>query len=344
MEVEKNVETRRTDGSGLIIKAAAFVIVIAGLKAASTIVIPVLLSVFIAIISAPALFWLVEKKVPKFLAFTIVVGVVILVLSLFGMVISSSAGDFIHSLPEHQDKLRLVTEKIAKFAENHGMPLSTDTILNHVDPSMALGLTGRMLGSIGGLLSNALLIFLTVGFMMFEASSFPRKLAAVSFDVSDGNQPARLFLTKVKKYLAIKTTTSFATGLLVFIFLKIIGLDYPLLWGLLAFALNFIPSIGSIIAAVPPVLLALVQLNWEYAAAIAVMYIVVNSVIGNYIEPKYMGKGLGLSPLVVFLSLLFWGWVLGPVGMFLSVPLTMTAKIACDSFEDTKWIGVFLGP
>jgi predicted PurR-regulated permease PerM len=112
----------------------------------------------------------------------------------------------------------------------------------------------------------------------------------------------------------------------------------------LAFALNFIPSIGSIIAAVPPILLALVQLDWKSALGIAVMYVVVNSVIGNVIEPKYMGKGLGLSPLVVFLSLLFWGWVLGPVGMFLSVPLTMTAKIACDSFEDTKWIGVFLGP
>jgi predicted PurR-regulated permease PerM len=341
---ETNLETKKRDGSGLIIKAAAFVIVIAGLKAASTIVIPVLLSIFIAIISAPVLFWLVEKKVPKFAAFLIVVISVLFVMTLFGMVISSSAGDFIHDLPEYQEKLHVVTEKIAKFAESHGMPISTATLLKHIDPSMALGLTGKMLGGIGGLLSNALLIFLTVGFMMFEASSFPRKLAAVSFDISDDDQPISQFLENVKKYLAIKTATSFATGLLLFLVLQLIGLDYPLLWGLLAFGLNFIPSVGSILAAIPPVLLALVQFDWRYATGIAILYIIVNSLIGNYIEPKYMGKGLGLSPLVVFLSLLFWGWVLGPVGMFLSVPLTMTAKIACDSFEDTKWIGVFLGP
>ena len=339
-----DTKTNETSGGSLLIKAAAFVIVIAGLKYSATLVVPVLLSVFIAIISAPTLFWLVEKRVPKSAAFLIVAGVVVVVLGLFGMVISSSAGDFIHSIPEYQEQLRGVTLKVANFAKEHGMPLSTSKMLEYVDPSMALGLTGKMLGGIGGLLSSAFLIFLTVGFMMFEASSFPRKLASVSFDMTDESQPVSKFLVNVKKYLAIKTATSFGTGFIVFIFLQFIGLDYPLLWGLLAFALNFIPSIGSIIAAVPPVLLALVQLDWKHAVAIAAMYLVVNSVIGNLIEPKYMGKGLGLSPLVVFLSLLFWGWVLGPVGMFLSVPLTMTAKIACDSFKDTKWIGVFLGP
>ena len=344
MAVSKESTNARSDGGGLIIKIAAFVVVIAGLKNAAPIVIPVLLSVFIAIISAPALFWLEKKKVPRALAFIMVSGLVVIALTLFGMIISSSAGDFIHSLPDYQDQLRGVTVEVANFAKKQGIPLSTSKVLEYVDPGMALGLTGKMLGGIGGLLSNALLIFLTVGFMMFEASSFPRKLAAVSFDTSDENQPVSKFLENVKKYLAIKTGTSFATGLFVFVFLKFTGLDYPLLWGLLAFVLNFIPSIGSIIAAVPPILLALVQLDWKHALAIALMYLVVNSVIGNLIEPKYMGKGLGLSPLVVFLSLLFWGWVLGPVGMFLSVPLTMTAKIACDSFEDTKWIGVFLGP
>jgi predicted PurR-regulated permease PerM len=344
MSTEKIESVSRADGGALITKLASFVILIAGLKAASTLVVPVLLSVFIAIISAPALFWLVGKRVPKALAFLVVAAVVVVVLALFGMVISSSASDFIHRIPEYQEQLRGVTMKVAEFAKERGIPLSTSKMLEYIDPSMALGLTGKMLGGIGGLLSSAFLIFLTVGFMMFEASSFPRKLAAVSFDMSDENQPISKFLENVKKYLAIKTATSFSTGLIVFLCLDFFGLDYPLLWGLLAFALNFIPSIGSIIAAVPPILLALVQLDWKSALGIAVMYVVVNSVIGNVIEPKYMGKGLGLSPLVVFLSLLFWGWVLGPVGMFLSVPLTMTAKIACDSFEDTKWIGVFLGP
>jgi predicted PurR-regulated permease PerM len=149
---------------------------------------------------------------------------------------------------------------------------------------------------------------------------------------------------KINRYLAIKTMTSLATGIIVAIVLGIMGVDFPMLWGLLAFLLNFIPTIGSIIAAVPPVLLAMVQFNQGMAVGVAVLYTAVNMIIGNFLEPRFMGKGLGLSPLVVFLSLLFWGWLLGTIGMFLSVPLTMTVKIICDTRDDTKWVGVLLGP
>ena len=118
--------------------------------------------------------------------------------------------------------------------------------------------------------------------------------------------------------------------------------DYPLLWGLLAFLLNYIPNLGSIIAAVPTVLLTLVQLGWSAALIVFAGYSVVNVVIGSFIEPRFMGKGLGLSTLVVFLSLVFWGWVLGPVGMLLSVPLTMTLKIALESSEENRWLAKLL--
>jgi AI-2 transport protein TqsA len=117
-----------------------------------------------------------------------------------------------------------------------------------------------------------------------------------------------------------------------------------MLWGLLAFALNYVPNIGSIIAAVPAVLLSIVQLGVLKALVVAAGYAGINMVMGSFLEPRFMGRGLGLSTLVVFLSLLFWGWVLGPVGMLLSVPLTMTAKIALESRDDTRWIAVLLGP
>jgi predicted PurR-regulated permease PerM len=143
--------------------------------------------------------------------------------------------------------------------------------------------------------------------------------------------------------MAIKTATSLLTGVCVGVWLAVLGVNYPLLWGLLAFLLNYVPNIGSIIAAVPAVLLALVQFGIMKSFFAVGGYMVVNIGIGSIIEPRIMGRGLGLSPLVVFLSLVFWGWVLGPVGMLLSVPLTMTVKIALDSREDTKWIGVLLG-
>jgi predicted PurR-regulated permease PerM len=144
--------------------------------------------------------------------------------------------------------------------------------------------------------------------------------------------------------MVIKTGISLVTGGMAALWLTILGVDYALLWGLLTFALNYVPNIGSIIAAIPPVLLAIVQLGIGKAIAAGAGYAVINVLMGNFVEPRFMGRGLGLSPLIVFLSLLFWGWVLGPVGMLLAVPLTMTAKIALDSREETRWIAVLLGP
>jgi predicted PurR-regulated permease PerM len=144
--------------------------------------------------------------------------------------------------------------------------------------------------------------------------------------------------------MAIKTWISIATGVLVAVWLKLIGVDFPLLWGVLAFVLNYIPNIGSFISAVPAVLLAVIQLGMVQASIAALGYAVVNIVMGSVVEPRFMGRGLGLSTLVVFLSLVFWGWVLGPVGMLLSVPLTITAKMALESREESRWAAVLLGP
>jgi predicted PurR-regulated permease PerM len=180
--------------------------------------------------------------------------------------------------------------------------------------------------------------------MLIEASSFPIKLHTIFGDEQNALENFDKFINTVKQYMAIKTWVSLATGIAVFIWLVIIGVNYAVLWGLLAFFLNYVPNIGSIIAAIPAVLLALIQLGFVKSIIVAGGFTVINLLIGNVIEPRFMGRGLGLSTLVVFLSLLFWGWVLGPVGMLLSVPLTMTAKIALDSREETRWLAILLGP
>ena len=122
-----------------------------------------------------------------------------------------------------------------------------------------------------------------------------------------------------------------------------LGVDFPLLWAMLAFLLNYIPTIGSIIAAVPAVLIALVQLGPGEASATAIGFVGINMVFGNIIEPRLMGYGVGVSPLVVFIGLFFWGWVFGPIGMLLSVPLTMTLKLALESDKRTRWIAILIG-
>jgi predicted PurR-regulated permease PerM len=192
-------------------------------------------------------------------------------------------------------------------------------------------------------LSNAFLILLTVIFILLEAATFPGKLNAAFGSSEETAGTFESFLGKINRYMVIKTWMSLMTGILVAVFLAILRVDYPVLWGLLAFMFNYVPNIGSIIAAVPPVLLAFIQFGTTKALIAAAGYVVFNVIIGNVVEPRFMGRGLGLSTLVVFLSLVFWGWILGPVGMVLSIPLTMTLKIALESAEETKWAGILLG-
>ena len=225
-----------------------------------------------------------------------------------------------------------------------GMNIPTGEYMSHFEPGAAVQFVADLLNGLGKVLGNAFLIFLTVVFILFETASFPRKFRAVADDPDHALDRFTDFREKVKRYLVIKTVASLGTGVAIGLWLAVLGVDYPMLWGLLAFLLNYVPNIGSIIAAVPAVLFAAVQLGPGAALWSAAGYLVVNVVVGSLIEPRFMGRGLGLSALVVFLSLVFWGWVLGPVGMFLSVPLTMMIKIALDSRPDTHWIAVLLGP
>ncbi len=328
----------------IVIATAACVVIIAGMKAATVVLVPFLLSAFIAIISAPPMFWLQRKGVPATLAVLIVVLVTLGLGVLVGTLVGQSINDFSHDLPVYQAKIKAQTGTLLAYANRFGLDTRSLAITEVFDPGAAMKLVATVLNGLGNVLTNGFLILMTVIFILLEASSFPAKLQAIKGAPDASLVRWEHFLNDVKQYMAIKTWVSLATGVLIAAWVAVLGVDYPLLWGLLAFALNYVPNIGSIIAAVPAVLLALVQVGALKALMLAGGYVTVNLVMGNAVEPRFMGKGLGLSTLVVFLSLLFWGWVLGPVGMLLSVPLTITAKIALDSREDTRWLAVLLGP
>jgi predicted PurR-regulated permease PerM len=219
-----------------------------------------------------------------------------------------------------------------------------DSIGSMFDPSSAVGIAAGAIKQTGSVLANGFMLMLTVVFILMEAVGMPRKLMRVVENPEETFKRFEAFLKSVKQYLAIKAVVSGVTGILAGVAVWVIGVDFAVLWGLLAFAFNFVPTVGSIIAAVPPVVLAAIQLGPGGASATLVCYVVINVVMGNIVEPRLTGEGLGLSALVVFLSLVFWGWLLGPVGMLLSVPLTMIVKIACESNPDTAYIGVILGP
>ena len=339
----RHSEKKQSSGTKFLVNAAAFVIVIAGMRSAEALLVPLLLSAFFSIICAPPLIWLEEKGLPKGIAILIVITTIIGLQILVVAFIGTSVNDFTENLPGYENRLQEETVALRTWLENKGVPKSNEALLESFDLKAVFGVIGKTLGGIGALLSNTFLILITVIFIVLEASSFPRKLRAISGDSSESLLNLQKIVNNIKHYMAIKTILSLGTGLLIAVWLVILGVDYPWLWGMLAFFLNFVPNIGSIIAAIPAVLLAFVQFGWVKLVLTALGYAVVNVVIGNLIEPRYMGQGLGLSTLVVFISLVFWGWVLGPVGMLLSIPLTMTVKIALESNEDTRWIAILLG-
>ncbi|HKI60651.1 MAG TPA: AI-2E family transporter [Mariprofundaceae bacterium] len=328
---------------GFLISAACFVVIVAGMQAAASLLIPFLLSAFVAIICLPPLNWLTRHRIPSGISVLIITLSLIIGVLLLGTFVGSSIADFSSNLPAYQDRLKTITGDLLTWLSGLGVSISSQTIRDSLDPSAAMGMAGRLVSGLGNALANTFLIVLTVIFLLIEAAALPHKWRVMGEHAPSAEHFGR-FVESVNSYLTIKGWVSLATGATIAIWLAILGVDYPLLWGLIAFLFNFVPNIGSIIAAVPAVLLALVQLGPGTALATGAGYVVVNIAMGNVVEPRFMGKGVGLSTLVVFLSLIFWGWILGPVGMLLSVPLTMIVKLALEANEQTRWLSTLLGP
>jgi len=327
----------------LLLTGACLVIIIAGVQAAASLLVPLLLALFIACICLPPLHWLVERRVPALWAVLLVtlgLGLLGAFLSIF---IGASLADFSQNLPTYQARLQGQTTQLFTWLSNFGIHTPNKMSLDAFNPAAAMGFAGELLSGFGNVLANTFFIVLTVIFLMFEALALPHKWALIG-EHAPSTDAINTFLDSVNQYLIIKTSVSLATGVVVSIWLSILGVDYPLLWGLLAVLFNYVPNIGSIIAAVPAVLLAMVQLGVDAALYTGLGYIAVNLIMGNVIEPRFMGKGVGLSTLIVFVSLVFWGWLLGPVGMLLSVPLTMIVKLALEANPKTQWVAVLLGP
>ena len=322
---------------------AAIIIVIAGLMQAQTIVIPILLSLFISIVCTQPILWLNKRKVPFTVAVFIVLIGILLIFTLIGSLIGESLSAFAKDAPKYEDSLKTIFNDIMVQLNQRGIQIKSDQFLQVLDPKKIINFSANMVGQLGGIMSNSFLIMLITIFILLEINGFALKVKVIESKHGNSLKYFNKIGDSIRNYLSIKTIVSLLTGILIAIYLYIIGVDYAILWGTIAFMLNYIPNIGSIIAAVPTMLLALVQLGIGGMIWTGVGYLVVNLVVGNIVEPKVMGKGLGLSTLVVFLSLVFWGYIFGSVGMFLSVPLTMTIKIILESDQKTGWMAVLLG-
>ncbi len=326
------------------VTAAAVIVVIYGMQMAKVLLVPFLIASFLALITVRPMLWLQQKRVPSFLAALIIVSAIMLLLAILGIILGSSIADFTAALPVYQARLEVMVAGVIDFMVEHlNVDESMESLGDMIDVGWAMGFAATILNSLKAVLTNTFLIIFTMIFMLLEVSSVATKVEAAFGRSAESLQRPRAFLQNLGRYLGIKTIVSIATGVCAGILTSMIGLDFPLLWAMLAFLLNYVPTIGSIIAAVPAVLLALVQLGPGAAGATAIGFAGINIAFGNFLEPRLLGYGVGISPLVVFVGLFFWGWVFGPVGMLLSVPLTMTLKLALESDAGTRWIAILIG-
>ncbi len=341
--------TANHPGTRAFVSLAAFVIVAGGMKMAASIVVPILAAIFIAVISVPPTAALVRIGIRRWLAAMLVFSVVVLLGLAASAVIASTATSFTEALPAYEETLKTKLADAVAWLNSKGARLTVDQVDDILDPTRLFPYIQQTLSALVGLLQSTVFVLLTVIFILMEATVLPDKIRAItrkpngSAGDRDPVERWRGVLEDLQGYLVVKTYTSGVTGILAGLGCWFFGVPYPMVLGLIAFVLNYVPSLGSIIAAVPAVLLAMVLEGAGSAIGVAVVYLAINIGIGSITEPRIMGRRMGLSPLVVFLSLVFWGFILGPVGMFLSVPLTMILKILLEGTEDLRWIAVILG-
>jgi AI-2 transport protein TqsA len=329
-------------GTRLLVAVAALVIIIYGINQAQSTVALFLLSVFLALIGTPLVLWLERIRLPRPVAVMIVMSGMIALMLVVGGVLGVSLSTFSDAMPVYQKRLHQELLALRATLAGSGITITEKTLFEYLNPGAVMSLTAGFVTAIG-LAPNILLILLTVTFILLEASSFPVKLRSVLGDPRLAFPQYTKFVDDIRRYMVIKTVISMAGGIILGLWLFILGVDYPVLWGFLAFLLHYVPNLGPIMAAIPAVLLAYLELGMGSAALVAGGYLFVGFTLGNVVEPRLMGRKLGLSTLVVFLSLVLWGSLLGPIGVVLCVPLTMSVKFGCESSESTRWMAVLLG-
>lgn len=325
---------------------ASAVLVLTGLYLARDFFIPVSLAFFLAAVSFPITNWLREHKVPRF--FSVLVAVMVVFAFVSGVMVVGfllindlAEGDRLEQYGRkmydaalaggaqmEQWKFEGAQEEIKKF-------LTPEVIGDYFKENIT-----SLLGGVLETLKSSFIILILLVFMLSEARMFGRRFESI-VEAQGPNFQRMLSATRdIQKYLGIKTMVSIATGGLAGLLCWAAEIDFPLLWGIVAFALNYIPAIGSIIAGVPPVILALLTHDIKHAMVVAAGYLLINGFLGNFLEPALLGRRFGLSTVVVVISVLFWGFLWGPVGMLLAVPLTMLVKVALDNSYELRWLGV----
>lgn len=331
------------NGLKIVIMLGMLVIILTGIRFAADIIVPFILALFIAVVLNPLVQRVVKLRVPRVLAISLLVIIIVMAMVLLLAYLGTSLNELARTLPQYRSSLVIPLKNLEPWLVRLGIGVSVDEMVKYIDPNAAMTLITNLLTQLTNAMSSIFLLLLTVVFMLLEVPQLPTKFQQIMIRPVEGMAAIQRAIDSVSHYLVLKTAISLVTGLIVWGMLSALNVRFAFIWGLLAFALNYIPNIGSVLAAIPPIIQVLAFGGLYDALVVLAGYLIINLVFGNILEPRIMGRGLGLSTLVVFLSLIFWGWLLGPVGMLLSVPLTIIVKIALEQSVGGQSIAILLG-
>lgn len=330
------------NGLKIVIMLGMLVIILSGIRVAADIIVPFILALFIAVVLNPVVLRMVKLRIPRVIAVSLLIVIIVMLMVLLLAYLGTSLNELARTLPQYRSSLVIPLKNLEPWLQRAGIGVSVDELVKYIDPNAAMTLVTNLLAQLSNAMSSIFLLLLTVVFMLLEVPQLPNKLKQMMSRPIEGMAAIQRAIDSVSHYLVLKTAISIVTGLVAWGMLAALDVRFAFVWGLLAFALNYIPNIGSVLAAIPPIAQVLVFSGLYDALVVFAGYLVINLVFGNILEPRIMGRGLGLSTLVVFLSLIFWGWLLGPVGMLLSVPLTIIVKIALEHTNGGQSIAVLL--
>ncbi len=327
-----------------VVTTAALFVVIAGLRAAATILMPLALAMFIAAVSLPVVNGLRRLRIPAPLAIAIVVLLNAAVLAGVGWILLISAAELRTELPLYASRAVELEQALRARLLVYGVDIGTSLRVDLAEPQRLIDYATLAARKATSTATTVFLVLLYLVFILAESTTFARKVKRVLGPSARGIEGAEATLREVQRYLVLKTAISLTTGVAIGAGAFFLGVDFALLWGFLAFALNFVPTVGSVIAAVPAIGVALLQLGPGGAAALTLVYLVVNVTIGNFADPIIIGRQLRLSPIVILISLVFWGWTFGLVGAFLALPLTIALRIGLEHTPSLSRYAALMGP
>lgn len=351
-ETDESVDWGRK-GSQMLVTLACLVVVLAGMKAAAGVLVPLACAFFLAVLSFPLLRWLTRRRFPAPLALA---ATLLVNLSVLAGLITLGVRlliKFNGQIPNYLRGLQRYLNDMAGWLESHGITgarelidglFDWNTIIGYVTQQDVMtrlwGMVGNTFGTLATGFGGLVMVLILLMFILMEAPGTRTRMQTVKMAGGPDFSGLIRSVSDIQKYLGVKTLISALTGLFAGVWCYCLDLQYPLLWALMAFLFNYIPVVGSTIACVPPVVEALVQYGTTGGIWVAVGYGGINFCLDNFLQPALMGRKFGISPLVVILSVVFWGWLWGPLGMFLAVPLTMVFKVLLDHSDEFRWISI----